>query len=86
MLEFCSLSIQQDQEHITIFLHYSPLMILLLAVASVHIPFFLDGNATYNLNGVQYIDGSLWDFISGDNSELLKCDGAACILDYVSIV
>lgn len=52
------------------------------AVASVHIPFFLDGNATCELDGNKYIDGSLWDFLSGDNSALIKCNGAACIIDY----
>lgn len=52
-------------------------------MASVHIPFFLDGNATFAYKGVQYVDGSLWDFLSGSNSDLLTCDGRSCIIDYV---
>ena len=53
-------------------------------VASVHIPFFLDGAATCAYRGRQYIDGSLWDFVFADNSNLLQCDGEACVVDYVS--
>lgn len=52
-------------------------------MASVHIPFFLDGNPSYSYRGKQYVDGSLWDFISGSNSNLLTRDGEACIVDYV---
>lgn len=55
-----------------------------LAVASVHIPFFLDGAATCSYRGAAYIDGSLWDFLLSDNSELIKCGGEACVVDYVS--
>ncbi|KAL4419027.1 hypothetical protein ABPG77_010014 [Micractinium sp. CCAP 211/92] len=51
-------------------------------MTSVHIPFFLDGAATYTYRGRQYIDGSLWDFITSDNSELIKCGGKACVVDY----
>lgn len=51
-------------------------------MASVHIPFFLDGRAAFSYKGRQYIDGSLWDFITGGNSELLQCDGLACLIDY----
>jgi hypothetical protein len=52
-------------------------------MASVHIPFFLDGNGTYKYNGEQYIDGSVWDFFYGSNSGLLTLDGESCIIDYV---
>lgn len=51
-------------------------------MASVHIPFFLDGNGTYAYRGKQYIDGSVWDFFSGSNSNLLTKDGKSCIIDY----
>ncbi|KAL4430951.1 hypothetical protein ABPG75_006207 [Micractinium tetrahymenae] len=51
-------------------------------MTSVHIPFFLDGAATHTYRGRQYIDGSLWDFIMSDNSELIKCGGKACVVDY----
>lgn len=52
------------------------------AMASIHIPFFLDGNATRAYRGQRYIDGSLWDFFSGKNSDLITCDGEACVIDY----
>ncbi len=32
--------------------------------------------------GQPYLDGSVTDFIYYDNSHLLKCEGAAFILDY----
>ena len=51
-------------------------------MASVHIPFFLDGNGTYSYRGGQFIDGSLWDFFYGSNSGLLTLDGQSCIIDY----
>lgn len=51
-------------------------------MASVHIPFFLDGNGTYTYKGGQFIDGSLWDFFYGSNSGLLTLDGRSCIIDY----
>lgn len=54
------------------------------AVASAFIPFFLDGKATCPYRGRSYIDGSLWDFLLSDNSDLIKCDGKACVVDYVS--
>lgn len=53
-------------------------------MASIHIPFFLDGNGTYLYRGKQYIDGSVWDFFSGSNSKLLTKGGTACVIDYVS--
>jgi len=51
------------------------------AMASVHIPFFLDGRATCTYKGQRYVDGSLWDFFFG-NSELLTCNGDAFVVDY----
>lgn len=57
---------------------------LLVLQASAHIPFLLDGNATCIFRGKKYIDGSLYDFIFGNNSHLLTCDGDACVIDYVS--
>jgi hypothetical protein len=52
------------------------------AMASVHIPFFLDGNPTRQYRGKRFVDGSLWDFITGSNSKLLTCDGNAFVVDY----
>jgi len=52
-------------------------------MASVHIPFFLDGNGVYVYRGKQYIDGSVWDFFSGSNSNLLTDNGRAEVIDYV---
>lgn len=51
-------------------------------MASVHIPFFLDGRPLFTYKGGQYLDGSAWDFITGSNSELLQCQGEACLVDY----
>ena len=92
-------------------------------MTTVHIPFFLDGNASRTYRGQPYIDGrcapgccllagaacdlrlhssclhtccltsmpsfipparSLWDFLLGDNSALIKCNDEACVVDYVS--
>lgn len=53
-------------------------------MSSIHIPFFLDGNASYTYRGKSYVDGSLWDFLLSDNSELIKCSGKALVIDYVS--
>ena len=35
--------------------------------------------------GQPFIDGSVTDFIYYDNSELLKCNGEAFILDYTRV-
>lgn len=51
-------------------------------MASVHIPFFLDGNPTRSYRGRAYIDGSLWDFVMSGNSKLITCEGQACVIDY----
>ena len=51
-------------------------------MASVHVPFFLDGNPTYQVRGRHYLDGSLYDFLTGGNSQLLCCNGAAEVVDY----
>ena len=50
--------------------------------SSIHIPFFLDGNATRQYRGQRYVDGSLFDFFSGKNSNLINCDGEAMVVDY----
>ena len=34
--------------------------------ASIHIPFLLDGRATREFRGRQYMDGSLYDFLFGE--------------------
>lgn len=51
-------------------------------MASVHIPFLLDGKGSYSYRGRQYMDGSLYDFFWGNNSELLTCNGDALVVDY----
>ena len=51
-------------------------------LASAHVPFFLDGNAYCMYRGQRCIDGSLSDFITKGNSELLQCNGSAFIMDY----
>lgn len=51
-------------------------------LASAHVPFFLDGNAYCTYRGQRCIDGSLSDFITKGNSELLQCNGSAFIMDY----
>lgn len=51
-------------------------------MASVHIPFLLDGNPTTWFRGKQLMDGSLYDFIFGNNSGLITCDGNAFVVDY----
>lgn len=49
---------------------------------TIHIPWFLDGAATRQYRGKRYIDGSLFDFILGTNSDLINCGGAATVVDY----
>ena len=49
---------------------------------TIHIPWFLDGAATRIYRGKRYIDGSLFDFILGTNSELINCGGKATVIDY----
>ena len=51
-------------------------------MASVHVPFFLDGSPTFAVRGRHYLDGSLYDFLTGGNSRLLSSDGKAQIVDY----
>lgn len=51
-------------------------------MASVHIPFFLDGNGSFTYKGEPYIDGSIFDFFFGNNSSLLTIDGRSEIIDY----
>jgi hypothetical protein len=51
-------------------------------LASVHIPFFLDGNGVYTFKGEAFIDGSIYDFFFGNNSSLLTIDGRSEIIDY----
>lgn len=49
---------------------------------TIHIPWFLDGAATRQYRGKRYIDGSLFDFILGTNSDLINCGGEAAVIDY----
>jgi hypothetical protein len=47
---------------------------------TIHIPWFLDGAATRQYRGKRYIDGSLFDFILGTNSDLINCGGEATVV------
>ena len=52
-------------------------------MASVHVPFFLDGRPAVRFRGKLCIDGSLGDFLTKSNSELLQCKGRkSLMLDY----
>ncbi|KAK9859302.1 hypothetical protein WJX84_000662 [Apatococcus fuscideae] len=51
-------------------------------MASVHIPFFLDLRPCKWYRGGLRIDGSLSDFLWGNNGELLQCDGRSFVMDY----
>uniref|UniRef100_A0A1D2AF26 Patatin n=2 Tax=Auxenochlorella protothecoides TaxID=3075 RepID=A0A1D2AF26_AUXPR len=51
-------------------------------LASTHIPFFTDGAPSYDYKGQPCIDGSLWDFVFADNSDYLKAEGRAVLVDY----
>jgi hypothetical protein len=51
-------------------------------MASVHIPLFLDGAPSARFRGAAFVDGSLWDFVTGANSDLITLGGAACVVDY----
>ncbi|KAK9804463.1 hypothetical protein WJX73_004309 [Symbiochloris irregularis] len=51
-------------------------------LASVHVPFFLDYRPFASYRGRPYVDGSLADFVRGDNSALLMAEGRAVVLDY----
>eukprot|EP00210_Caulerpa_lentillifera_P007429 g7100.t1 len=51
-------------------------------LASCHIPLFLDWKLFTNFKGVDCFDGSFQDFLSGENSDLLTCDGRHLNFDY----
>lgn len=51
-------------------------------LASAHVPFFLDGRGAARFRGKAYVDGSLYDFIWRNNSDLLEAGGDAFVLDY----
>lgn len=51
-------------------------------MASSHIPFFLDGKFSNRVRGLECIDGSLHDFLSGSNSDMLTCNGNTLLFDY----
>lgn len=53
-----------------------------VAMTSSHVPYFLDLKLTRSCRGLNCFDGSVPDFITNDNSELLKCGGRAVIFDY----
>ena len=51
-------------------------------LASAHVPFFLDGRGTARFREDRFVDGSLYDFLWRNNSELLEAGGDAFVLDY----
>ena len=51
-------------------------------LASAHVPFFLDGRGAARFRGQAYVDGSLYDFLWRNNSDLLEAGGEAFVLDY----
>uniref|UniRef100_A0A7S3YXY6 PNPLA domain-containing protein n=2 Tax=Lotharella globosa TaxID=91324 RepID=A0A7S3YXY6_9EUKA len=51
-------------------------------MASVHVPFFLNWKPLKSFRGAYYMDGTLDDFVSGENSPILGCNGKAFIVDY----
>eukprot|EP00879_Flechtneria_rotunda_P005137 GHRR01005419.1.p1 GENE.GHRR01005419.1~~GHRR01005419.1.p1 ORF type:complete len:218 (+),score=72.92 GHRR01005419.1:843-1496(+) len=53
-----------------------------VAMASAHVPLFLDWKVSRQCRGVQCVDGSFPDFFTNENCDLLKCDGDAVIFDY----
>lgn len=53
-----------------------------VAMASAHVPLFLDWKMSRMCRGVQCVDGSFPDFFTNDNCELLKCEGNSVMFDY----
>jgi hypothetical protein len=53
-----------------------------VAMASAHVPLFLDWKMSRPCRGVQCVDGSFPDFFINDNCEMLKCGGNAVVFDY----
>jgi hypothetical protein len=53
-----------------------------VAMASAHVPVFLDWKMSRPCRGVQCVDGSFPDFFTNDNCELLKCGGNSVMFDY----
>jgi hypothetical protein len=53
-----------------------------VAMASAHVPLFLDWKASRLCRGVQCVDGSFPDFFTGVNCDLLTCGGNAVVFDY----
>ncbi|CAD7694798.1 unnamed protein product [Ostreobium quekettii] len=51
-------------------------------MASAHVPFLLDGQASTLCRGSWCIDGSFQDFVTNSNSHLLTCGGNTVIFDY----
>eukprot|EP00879_Flechtneria_rotunda_P004485 GHRR01004739.1.p1 GENE.GHRR01004739.1~~GHRR01004739.1.p1 ORF type:complete len:311 (+),score=93.02 GHRR01004739.1:181-1113(+) len=56
-----------------------------VAMASAHVPLFLDWKVSRQCRGVQCVDGSFPDFFTNENCDLLKCDGDAVIFDYFMV-
>jgi hypothetical protein len=56
-----------------------------VAMASAHVPLFLDWKVSRPCRGVQCVDGSFPDFFINDNCEMLKCGGNAVMFDYFHV-
>ena len=53
-------------------------------MASAHVPFVLDGRPFLKFRGRRCWDGSFPDFVYFDNSNLIKRDGTALVVDYAA--
>lgn len=56
-----------------------------VAMASAHVPLFLDWKASRLCRGVQCLDGSFPDFFTGANCDFLTCNGDAVMFDYFDV-
>jgi hypothetical protein len=56
-----------------------------VAMASAHVPLFLDWKMSRPCRGVQCMDGSFPDFFVNDNCEMLKCGGNTVMFDYFHV-
>eukprot|EP00467_Chlorarachnion_reptans_P015830 CAMPEP_0114495924 /NCGR_PEP_ID=MMETSP0109-20121206/5490_1 /TAXON_ID=29199 /ORGANISM="Chlorarachnion reptans, Strain CCCM449" /LENGTH=377 /DNA_ID=CAMNT_0001673151 /DNA_START=338 /DNA_END=1472 /DNA_ORIENTATION=+ len=68
------------QQYVSEFLSREDLIAAVMA--SIHVPFFLNLKPLKSFRGGYYMDGTLDDFISRENSPILGCDGRAFVVDY----
>eukprot|EP00882_Tetradesmus_deserticola_P013358 GHRQ01014181.1.p2 GENE.GHRQ01014181.1~~GHRQ01014181.1.p2 ORF type:complete len:196 (-),score=48.30 GHRQ01014181.1:387-974(-) len=56
-----------------------------VAMASAHVPLFLDWKLAKPCRGVQCVDGSFPDFFTNENCDMLKCGGNTVMFDYFHV-